>query len=55
MQKINENFGDTEKIKRYTLIADEWSTANRILTPTLKVRRQMVRTRYQNVIESMFA
>ncbi len=55
VQKINENFGDTEKIKRYTLIADEWSTANRILTPTLKVRRQMVRTRYQNVIESMFA
>lgn len=55
VQKINENFGDTEKIKRYTLITDEWSTANRILTPTLKVRRQMVRTRYQNVIESMFA
>lgn len=55
VQKINENFGDTEKIKRYTLITDEWSTANRILTPTLKVRRQMVRTRYQNVIKSMFA
>ena len=55
VQKYNKLFGETEQIKRYTLIADEWSTANRILTPTLKVKRKVVEEKYQSVIQSMFS
>ena len=55
VQKYNKLFGETEQIKRYTLVADEWSTANRILTPTLKVKRKVVEEKYQSVIQSMFS
>lgn len=55
VQKYNKLFGETEQIKRYTLVADEWSTANRILTPTLKVKRKVIEEKYQSVIQSMFS
>ena len=54
VKKINQNFGDTEKIKRYELIADEWSVANGFLTPTLKVKRNVVMKEYKDFIEKMF-
>ena len=54
VQKYNTLFGEFEQIKRYTLIADEWSTANGILTPTLKVKRKVVGDKYQAAIQSMF-
>ncbi len=54
VQKYNEFFGDTEKVKRFELVADEWSSTNGILTPTLKVRRKMVNEKYKQLIDSMF-
>ncbi len=54
IKKINQNFGDTEKIKRYELIADEWSVNNGILTPTLKVKRNVVKETYKDLIEMMY-
>ena len=54
VQKINGFFGDTEKIKRFKFIADEWSTANGILTPTLKVKRSVILNRYKDVIARMY-
>lgn len=54
VQQYNEFFGDTEKIKRYTLVADEWSIGNGILTPTLKVKRKVVEKKYQEAIQAMF-
>ncbi len=54
VKKINQNFGDTEKIKRYELIADEWSVNNGILTPTLKVKRNVVKEAYKDLIEMMY-
>lgn len=55
VQKYNEFFGETEKIKRYMLVSDEWSIGNGILTPTLKVRRKKVEAKYQEAIQSMFS
>lgn len=54
VKKINQNFGDTEKIKCYELIADEWSVANGILTPTLKVKRSVVKEAYNDLIKKMY-
>ena len=54
VQKINSNFGDTEKIKRFKFIADEWSTANGILTPTLKVKRSVILNKYKDLISRMY-
>lgn len=54
IKKINQNFGDTERIKRYELVADEWSVNNGILTPTLKVKRSVVKENYNDLIEKMY-
>lgn len=54
IKKINQNFGDTEKIKRYELIADEWSVTNGFLTPTLKVKRNVVKDIYKDLINKMY-
>ena len=55
VKKYNALFGETEKIKNYELVADEWSIANGILTPTLKVKRKAVEKRYKERIDAMFA
>lgn len=55
VKKYNHYFGETEQIKKYTIVSDEWTVGNGILTPTLKVRRKVVQARYNKVITSMFA
>ena len=54
MEKYNAHFGDTEQIKKFELIPDEWSQLTEILTPTLKVKRSLVLERYKDVIEKLF-
>jgi len=52
--KYNAFFGDTEQIKKFELIPDEWSQLTEILTPTLKVKRNLVQERYKDVIEKLY-
>ncbi|MBR1513475.1 MAG: long-chain fatty acid--CoA ligase [Bacteroidales bacterium] len=52
---LNKSLGETEKIKKHILLADEWSVGNGILTPTLKIKRKVLNTKYKEVIEKMFA
>ena len=54
MKKLNEGLGEVEKVKKYVLLADEWTIANGILTPTLKVKRRRVMERYCDLIDKMF-
>lgn len=52
--KYNELFGDYEKIKRYELLPDEWSTTNDFLSPTLKIKRNVIQKHYADEIEKLF-
>ncbi len=54
VKKLNEGLGEVEKVKKYVLIADEWTIANGILTPTLKVKRRKVMEHYCDTIDKMF-
>ena len=55
VQELNKGLGETEKIKKFTLIADEWSVGNGLITPTLKVKRRAITAKYKDVIEKLFA
>ena len=55
IKKYNAEFGDTEKIKKFDLVSDEWTVANGLLTPTLKIKREKVAARYKDEIEALFA
>ncbi|MDI6809649.1 MAG: long-chain fatty acid--CoA ligase [Candidatus Eisenbacteria bacterium] len=43
-----------EKIKAFTLISEGFTVENRLLTPTLKLRRKLIVERYRDEIESMY-
>jgi len=43
-----------EKIKRFSLIAEEFTPDNGLLTPTLKLKRRKVMERYGDIIQSMY-
>ena len=55
VNKYNAKLGDTEKIKRFELVADEWTVKNGLLTPTLKVKRNIAMETYKEQIEKIFA
>jgi len=54
LAKYNVNFNDTEKVKKFELIPDEWSQHTEILTPTLKVKRNLIQERYKDTIFKMY-
>ena len=55
VKKLNEGLGEVERVKKYQLIADEWTIGNGMLTPTLKVKRKVVMQRYGEQIDKLFA
>src|SRR5579863_8715999 len=55
VESINQNLARFEKLKRVLLVADEFTTDNGILTPTLKLRRRVVEDRYRQQIDDLYA
>ena len=53
--ELNKGLGETEKVKKHILLADEWSVGNGLLTPTLKIKRKVLIAKYNELIEKMFA
>jgi long-chain acyl-CoA synthetase len=51
---INSNLSEYEKIKKFSLLFEEFSQAQDELTPTLKLRRHIIERHYQEKIESMY-
>jgi len=52
---VNAPLAQFERIKKFSLVPDEWTIASGILTPTLKVRRRNVEARYHDVLERLYA
>ncbi|WP_405977693.1 AMP-dependent synthetase/ligase [Streptomyces sp. NBC_00158] len=50
----NARLNRTEQIKRYRLLAEEWGPATGELTPSLKLRRRVVREKYGHLIEGLY-
>ncbi|MEV6776594.1 AMP-dependent synthetase/ligase [Streptomyces syringium] len=51
----NARLNRTEQIKRYRLLTREWGPATGELTPSLKLRRRVVREKYAAEIEELYA
>jgi long-chain acyl-CoA synthetase len=54
MRSALHDFPGYAKIRRVTLTLEPWSVDNGLLTPTLKVKRSMVVTRYREAIDGMY-
>lgn len=51
---MNKFFGQTEQIKRFRLVCDEWTPQTGALSPTLKLRRKVLYEKYSHIIQEIF-
>ena len=50
----NENFGKWEQIKKFEITPNIWSIDAGHLTPTMKMKRKVIKAMYQNLIEKIY-
>ena len=54
VEKINEKFGNWEKIKRFELTPNVWSIEGGELTPTLKLKRKIIMEKYKDLYQKIY-
>lgn len=52
--KMNKELGNWEKIKKFELTPEEWTIDDGLLTPTLKLKRKNVMTKYKYLYDKMY-
>tara|TARA_B100001094_G_scaffold147512_1_gene142851 strand:+ start:1686 stop:3449 length:1764 start_codon:yes stop_codon:yes gene_type:complete len=50
----NEKFAQWEKIKKFELTSDPWTIENGLLTPTMKLKRKAIKSKYKNLINKIY-
>ena len=54
IDKVNLNLSKIEKIKKFFVIKEKFSIENGMLTPTLKLKRYKIVTKYKNQFEKLY-
>ena len=54
IDNINKNLSVIEKIKKFKLVTKEFTIENRMLTPTLKLKRKEILKNYKQEIENLY-
>jgi long-chain acyl-CoA synthetase len=54
VERVNASLAKHELIRRFELLPQDFSVETGELTPSLKVKRRLVETRYKDVIESLY-
>ena len=50
----NTHLSRIEQFKRFTILPDEWSPESEELTPTMKLKRRVIHTKYKDQIDAMY-
>jgi long-chain acyl-CoA synthetase len=53
--EANKRFSNVERIKKFTLLGEEWLSDSEELTPTMKLKRRGIHAKYASEIEAMYA
>ncbi|WP_298883703.1 AMP-dependent synthetase/ligase [uncultured Polaribacter sp.] len=54
VDKCNKNFGKWEQIKRFELTPEVWSIEDGHLTPTMKMKRKIIKEIYKDLYEKIY-
>ncbi len=54
IDEVNKNLTLIEKIKKFSLLEENFSIENGLLTPTMKVKRNRVIEKYKNILENFY-
>jgi long-chain acyl-CoA synthetase len=55
VREVNKKMGQVEEIKRYKLVVDEWSPESGEMSPTLKLKRNVLAQKYSHLIEAIYS
>jgi long-chain acyl-CoA synthetase len=55
IQHLNERVSRVENLRKWTILPAEWTAESEELTPTLKLKRRVIATKFVQVIEAMYA
>lgn len=53
--EVNQSLANFETIKRFRVLADEWTQDSGELTPSMKIKRRVLTARYAAVIDELYA
>ncbi|MEP6753402.1 MAG: AMP-dependent synthetase/ligase [Candidatus Dormiibacterota bacterium] len=51
----NTHLSRIEQFKRFTILPTEWSPESEELTPTMKLKRRVIHTKYKDQVDAMYA
>ena len=54
LESATQGLRGYENPQKFAVILDDWSIANGILTPALKIKRREVEKRYADLIQSLY-
>jgi long-chain acyl-CoA synthetase len=54
IEVFNDRLAQYEKIKKIRIVQENWDVENGLLTPTMKMKRKKILSRYNELIESMY-
>ena len=54
IDEVNRQFAQVEQIKKFTLIGEEWLPDSDMLTPTSKLKRRSIKSKYAAEIEALY-
>jgi long-chain acyl-CoA synthetase len=54
IDRFNKNLDRQEKVRRFTLLASDFTIENDEITPSLKVKRKVIDKKYKDVIDGMY-
>ena len=54
IDETNKELTQIEKIKKFDVIKDEFTISNELLTPTMKIRRHKIKSKYKKILENFY-
>ena len=54
VDKANKKFGKWEQVKKFELTPDIWTIDDGHLTPTLKMKRKIIKEKYKDLVEKIY-
>jgi long-chain acyl-CoA synthetase len=54
LDRANKHLSVIEKVRRLTMTTEEFTVDNEMMTPTLKVRRHVIKETYMDQLESLY-
>jgi long-chain acyl-CoA synthetase len=55
VNEMNKDLGQTEHIKRFRLVKEEWSPQTGELSPTLKLKRRFLYNKYTDILSEIYS